>query len=132
MTGPEREKELLRTFAVASKRDRYIELLGTLKGRAKVRLGLDHFGDLDLQRCAKVAAADQTPAGVAALLRTLGAPPTCYVLSSNSAFDGREMQLGDALEAIVGQGSGSFVCCVPGRLAYFEGESPGERYICRR
>lgn len=132
MTGPEREKELLRTFAVASKRDRYVELLGTRKGRAKVRLSLDHFGDLELQRCAKVPAGHQTSAGITALLRTLGAPPTCYVLSSNSDLDGREMQLGNALEAIVGQGSGSFVCCVPGQLAYFEGESPGERYLCRK
>lgn len=113
-------------------RDRCVELLGTRKGRAKLRQNLDHFGDLDIQWCAKVPAGHQTPAGIAALLRTMGDPRTCYVLSSNSDLDGREMQLGDALEAIVGQGSGSFVCCVPGQRAYFEGESPGERYLCRK
>lgn len=131
MTGPDREKELLRTFAVASKRDRYVELLATRKGREKVRRGLDHFGDLDLNRCARIAACDQTPAKIGSLLRALSAPKACYVLSSNSDLDGREMDLGDALEAIVGQGSGAFVCCIPGRLAYFECESQGERYLCR-
>ena len=132
MTGPEREKELLRTFAVKSKRDRYVVLLGTRKGREKVRLGLDHFGDLDLERCAKIPVRDQTPDRIAARLRALGAVRTCHVMSSNSDIDLRDANLADALESIVGYGSGSFVCCVPGRLAYFEGESPGERYICRR
>lgn len=131
MTGPERDKELLRTFPVASRRGRYAALLGTHKGREKVRLGLDHFHDLDPKRCARIAAGDQTPARITALLCALGAPRTCYVLSSNSSLDGCEMEVGDALEAIVGRGNGSFVCCIPGRLAYFEGESQGERYLCR-
>lgn len=110
MTGPERETELMRTSAVASKRDRYVELLGTRKGREKVRLSLDHFGDLSPERCARIGAGDQTPATIASLLRGLGAPATCYILSSNEGLDGREMLLGDALEAIVGTGSGSFAC----------------------
>jgi hypothetical protein len=129
MSGPEREKELLRTFAIPSKRHRYIELLGSRKVREKVRLSLDHFGDLDPGRCNKVPPQDQTPARIATLLRALGAPATCYILSSNSNLDGREMELAAALEEIVGYGSGSFVCCIPGRLAYFEGEAQGARYL---
>lgn len=131
MTGPEREKELLRAFAVASKRDRYVELLATRKGREKVRLGLDHFSDLDPKRCTIVAAGDQTPARIATLLRTHNAPTTCYVMSSDTDLEGRVFDLHEALIEIVGSGFGSFICCIPGRLAYFEGEEPGERYVCK-
>jgi hypothetical protein len=42
------------------------------------------------------------------------------------------MSLSDALADVVGRGFGAFVSCVPEKLAYFEGESPKERYICTR
>jgi len=131
LTGIEREEELFRTFATPAKRERYVELLRTRRDREKVRLSLDHFADLDPARCTRIAAGDQTPAKISTSLRALGAPETCYVMSSNSDLDTHEMQLRDALEAIVGQGCGSFICCIPRRLAYFEGESQGERYVCR-
>ena len=131
MSGPEREKELLRTFTMPSKRNRYFELLESRKGREKVRLSLDHFVDLDPEHCQKVPAPDQTPARIDALLRAHRAPAKCYVMSSNADLDGRELDLHEALGEIVGSGFGSFICCIPGRLAYFEGEEPGERYVCK-
>jgi hypothetical protein len=33
---------------------------------------------------------------------------------------------------VVGSSSGTFVSCIPGRLAYFEGEDPGARFILLR
>jgi hypothetical protein len=131
MTGRERETALLQTFVAAAKRDRFVEMLGTRKGREKLRRGLDHFTDLDPTRCTRIAGGDQTSTWIRARLRALGAPATCYILSSNSDLDGLEMELVDALDAIIGLGSGSFVCCIPGKLAYFEGESQGERYLCQ-
>lgn len=42
------------------------------------------------------------------------------------------MDLSDALIQVIGRGQGTFISCIPGELAYFEGEEPRERHICRR
>ena len=42
------------------------------------------------------------------------------------------MPLHDALNDVVGSSDGTFVSCIPGKLAYFEGEEPNERYILER
>ncbi len=42
------------------------------------------------------------------------------------------MLLTDALAAVVGRGFGTILVCIPGSLAYYEGEDPGERYILER
>lgn len=102
------------------------------KGRLKVCHDLDHFGDLDLRYCKRLVGAEQSQSRIFALLKHLGAPPVWYIISSNSEIDGMELNLNEALDGVVGRGCGSFVCCIPGELAYFEGESQGERYLCNR
>jgi len=42
------------------------------------------------------------------------------------------MDLLEALDAVIGSGQGTFVSCIAGKLAYFESEDLGERYICHR
>jgi hypothetical protein len=42
------------------------------------------------------------------------------------------MALAEALPMLVGRGQGTFISCIPGELAFFEGEEPGERYICHK
>jgi hypothetical protein len=54
------------------------------------------------------------------------------LLAEDPALDGREFPLEEALNAVVGRGMGAFVSCLRGRLAYFEGEEPGERYLLER
>jgi hypothetical protein len=127
-----REEALFEAFAVSIKRQRYVELLTTKRGRDKIRFALDHFSDLDSRFCKQVDPSEQTPSGVLRILKGLGAPSRCYVMSSGSELDGREMELADALTEVVGRGMGTFVCCIPGELAYFEGEEPKRRYICHR
>jgi hypothetical protein len=102
------------------------------KGRAKLRAGLAHFHDLDPRYAHPLPADVHTPTEIASLLRSHGAPPTCYVLSEESGIDGRELPLEEALDRVVGLGMGTFLSCVPGRLAYFEGEEARERYILER
>ena len=45
---------------------------------------------------------------------------------------GREMNLTDALSAIVDMDAGALVSCIPGKLAYFEMKGLGERYLLMR
>jgi hypothetical protein len=127
-----REEALFEAFVVSNKRQRYLGLLATKRGRDKIRAALDHFDDLDPRFCKQVASSDQSLRGVLRILRGLGAPSQCYVMSSHSELDGREMDLAEALAEVIGRSSGTLISCVSGRLAYFEGEEPKRRFICHR
>ena len=123
---------LFAAFVIPAKRERYVELLNTNRGRERVRGTLDHFNDLDPRFCRNVAGQEAKPTAVLDALRKLGAPPQCHVISVNAELDGRDMPLSDALQIAIGRGQGTFISCIDGVLGYFEGEEPNERYICRR
>lgn len=127
-----REEALFEAFVVSNKRQRYLGLLTTKRGRDKIRAALDHFDDLDPRFCEQVASCDQSIGGVLRILRGLGAPSQCYVMSSNRELDGREVELADALAKVIGGGFGTFISCISAELAYFEGEEPKRRFICHR
>ena len=126
------EVAFFQAFVLSKKQERYADLLNTKRGREKIRLSLDHFKDLDSRYCQKMPSAEHTATAIVQTLKGLGAPDICYVMSSSSELDGREMSLSDAINAIVGTGMGSVVSCVPGVLGYFESEGVGERYVCHR
>ena len=124
------EKALFESFIAPNKKRRYIELVETERGRKKIRFGLDHFRDLDLRFCHRIESGEQSLPNILQVLKSLGAPSQCYVMSSGDELDGREMELSEALSGIIGSGVGAFVSCLPGKLAYFESEEMSERYIC--
>jgi hypothetical protein len=123
---------LIRAFVAPERQDRLVGLLGSERGRDKLRGGLAHFAGLDARHVVPIAGSDQSPDGIARLLRGRGAPGTCVLLAEDAALDGQEVGLEEALRQVVGRGMGAFLSCVPGRLAYFEGEGPKERYILAR
>ena len=123
---------LIDAFVRPARRARLRGLLGSAKGRAKLRAGLAHFHDLDPRYACLVPASAESPAGIAALLRARGAPATCYALSEDTRLDGRALPLEEALAQVVGRGMGTVLSCVPGRLAYYEGEEMEERYVLDR
>jgi hypothetical protein len=55
---------------------------------------------------------------------------TCYVLSADDTFNRQIMLIDDALDKIVGSVSTTIISFLPGKLAYFEGHSSSDRYIC--
>src|SRR4051812_6454106 len=71
-------------------------------------------------------------AGVITELRRLGADDDCYVISNNVDLDGATKPLSEIIERVFAFVDGTLVCCVPGRLAYFEGEAPNNRFILHR
>jgi hypothetical protein len=127
----DRAIDLIATFVIPNRRDRYLRLLQSARGRGKLRQGLAHFKDLDPRYAAKLSG-DQDASAIAATLFAKGAPPTCYALSEASRIDDRELSLETALMEVVGRGMGTFLSCIAGQLAYFEGEEPNERYILAR
>jgi hypothetical protein len=126
------EEALIRAFVRTERQPRLLSLLGSPKGRAKLRAALPHFSDLDPRYARRVPPAEQQAGAIEALLRRLGAPALCQLLAEDAQLDGREMPLAEALGAVVGRGMGAFISCLPGRLAYFEAEDAGERYVLHR
>ncbi len=55
-------------------------------------------------------------------LKKKGASDDCYILSSMSSLDKRNLLLRDALDSVYGRGFGCIISCVPGVLLYYEGE----------
>jgi hypothetical protein len=54
----------------------------------------------------------------------------CWVISEEGDLDGKELLLSKVMQEILGRGMGTFLSCLPGRLAYFESEDG--RWILER
>jgi hypothetical protein len=126
----EHERGLAR-FMVGEWRARFRESLAPAKRRNKLRSQLPHFSHLDARFTTPVPTREQSAVELGARLREKGAGDRCYLLSEDADLDGRELALDDALVAIVDGGShiATFISCVPGHLAYFHDEEPGNRYL---
>ena len=123
------EAEFIRRFVSPGKRARYLSLIESRKGREKFIGALDHFDDLDTRYARLLPTRIQTSVQIEELLRQKGSPEHCHVISSNVDIDGKEMLLSEALEETIGNSFGTVISCVPGKLAYFEGEEQNQRYI---
>ena len=124
------EEATLRTFVVAAKRHRLLTLFGSPKRRKEARDALNHFGDWD----ARFAQVVDSSTDVLALLRQVGAPPECHVISDSPDLDGRDMPLGEAVSACEAHSFASVLCCVPGELGFFFDEvyTPRNRVLLLR
>jgi hypothetical protein len=132
MAESEHSAALIRAFITAERRERYLSLLTSSRGREKLRGRLAHLHDLDQRFVSPPPSNEQTPSALAALLRARGAPEECVLLAEDASLDGRRLPLAEALQMIVGRGMGALLSCIPGRLAFYEGEEPGQRYILER
>jgi hypothetical protein len=131
--GPDRVEALTaRAFVSAERLERVLTLLSTQRGRVKLRGSLAHCDCLDGRYVVPIPADRHDAGSIGALLRSLGAGESCRLLAETDAMDGRTMPLDDALQTLVGHGAAAVVICIPGRLAYFEGEEPGDRYVLER
>jgi hypothetical protein len=126
------EDGFVRAFVLDGKRERFRELLSKPKRRSKAQHRLADRRDMDERVMVAIRPDEQTTQGISTLLRQRGAPDRCYVISELAALDQRMVSLHEALSATVGMGLGSVLSCVPGQLAYFEGETPGDRCLLVR
>jgi len=123
------EAEFIKQFVSPARRGRYLSLIESRRGRRKFLGALDHFDELDTRYARLLPTGVQTIVQIEAFLRKKGAPERCHVISSNIEIDDREMHLNEALQETIGRGFGTVISCVPGKLAYFEGEEQNQRYI---
>ncbi len=131
---PERrghEEGLVNAFLAADAGRRARELLWSSR-RSKWTSKLAHSVDFDRQVIVAIPADSQTASKIEKLLQVKGAPAACWLVSERSDWDGSQLPLADALEAVVGAGFGTVISCIPGRLGYFEGEGPRNRHLLER
>ena len=126
------EEAFIIAFVRREKRGRFRALLSDPRRRAKILSTLAHQPPLDQRFMHPIDRSNHNPEAIEKLLRTKGARGTCDVLSEWALFDGLKLPLRSALEHVVGAGMGTVISCISGRLAYYEGEDPGERYILER
>ena len=95
-------------------------------------LGMDAlYRELDERYCAKLPRGSQQQ-DIAFVRQFLSnyKLTTCYVLSAYEPFNQQTMLIEDALNQIVGSSFTTIISFLPGKVAYFEGHSPGDRYLC--
>ncbi len=126
----EHERQLVSSFIVPARQSRYLELLPNPKRRKDITRTFCHFKHLDMRYAEEVPSRHRLAPGLFEHLKSKGAPDLCYALSESDELDGKETSLADALEFIIGRGIGTFLSCVPGKLAYFEDED--NRWLLER
>jgi hypothetical protein len=129
------EKELsLLPLIAPGWRARARELLTSDVGRGKFISRLWHEPPFD-ERYVTVLPHERTwPKSTLEELTRRGAPRSCYVISSNE-LDMQEVRLADALDTLVNGGQAVILICVPGKLAYYQGEEAvggGYQWIIER
>jgi len=129
------EAAVIRAFVQRDKQERFLSFLASPKNRKKFTESLSHFRWFDQRFAASLRwKVDQDPKltpwekhlsgieNIVRLLKSKGAGPSCWVISEDPEIDGRELDLRAALEHVNGRQMGTVLSCVPGKLAYFEGE----------
>ncbi|MGO9403315.1 MAG: hypothetical protein ACLPVW_07575 [Terriglobales bacterium] len=126
------EQAFVECFVQRDRRERALLCLANRKKRRKFVHEFAHHGTYILasEYLRSIKPIQQNPDSIREILRSLGAPDTCHVISEGS-LDGEETDLLSALNEVVGRGMGTVISCLPGRLGYFEGELR-ERYILQR
>ncbi len=126
------ERATILAFFKPERRARYLGLIESAKGRRKVVNQLAHFRELDERFRRPLPKGLNRWEMVAELLSQRGARPTCYVISEETDVDGATLELNTALAAVYGSGMGTILSCIPGKLAYYEGEYMDESCILER
>ncbi len=126
------DEAVILSFFRPERRERFLTFARSAKNRSKLRARLAHCDDLDPKYRVPIPAAAHNAAAVEHLLRKAGAGERCFLIAEAVELDGKELPLADALLAIVGSGSAAIVSCIPGTLAFYEGEDAHNRYLLQR
>jgi hypothetical protein len=125
------QEAIFKAFIHPGKKDRFLTLLSK-SDRSKLTSQFAHGVKLDFRFAEQIPPKLQNVNDIEKMLKSKGATSNCFVISENSQLDEKEMPLREALIATIGQGMGTFISCIPGKLAYFEAEEANERYILSR
>ena len=123
------ELQQMAAFLNAPKLERFAELTASDAGRRRLLRELSHFTGFKASAIRTITSSAHTPDGIAAALRKMGAPDTCYVISANRALDRKSLALDVALQEIVDRRHSALLIAIPGRLGFYEGDGTRNRCI---
>tara|TARA_R110002110_G_scaffold360053_1_gene569870 strand:+ start:10769 stop:11206 length:438 start_codon:yes stop_codon:yes gene_type:complete len=120
------EEMLVKNFIVKSKRSRLLNFITSKKNRSKFTEMIHHFGYLDSRYIILVENREHSAEVIQKKLTSMGAPDECYLISTTDLLDAKVLKLAEALDKVLYGNRGypypSFISCIPGKLAYYEGE----------
>jgi hypothetical protein len=124
------EQGFVETFIPPGRRDRFLAALANPKSRAIFNRELHHPKSSFLlsEYIEQIVPSQHYTRFIAPKLRSMGATDQCWVFGNY--IDGQQMKLEEALDALIGIGSGTIISCIPGKLAFFENED--SRVILRQ
>jgi len=126
------EQEFARAFILPGKQERYLSMLSSDKGRARLLAKFPHCRDLNMKYATLIRGPQPNVSAILELLTQQGGPSTCHVISADRDIEQLDLPLEKALTEAVGMNMGTFISCIPGKLGYFEFEDLSERYIFAR
>ncbi len=128
------EVEYIKSFIIKDKKQRYYDLIRSKKGRLKIKSLLCHAHIADIVDEFKflLPTKNQMLSTILKILKSHNAKNTCQLIFESKIINNEEMELEDALKKFFGQSSGIIISCIPGKLAYYEGEDTDERYIIKK
>ncbi len=130
MTGRSEERLTLARLVEPRQRARLLHALESKHRLSRIDRIFSHGAPWDDRWIVRLSADQQQAGPLHAELRSRGAPTQCWIVGGQ--LDGEALTLSDALHRIVGGLSSSLVICIPGDLAYFEGEELGDRFVLDR
>jgi hypothetical protein len=116
------EETTFRAFLRHGRAERYVSLARKSR-KTKLRENLYQVdAAIDRRYVLVVGTEDANPSAVCRLLRHYGAPASCHVISADTNLDGQELDLEEALAEVFDFSQATIISCIPGKLAYFEGD----------
>jgi hypothetical protein len=121
---------LISAFVKRSKRERYREFLANPRTRHKFTHQLAHFTDFEDKYRLPFLFTNLSAENIVVELQRRHSPSVVFAISEDPRLDQKEIALVDAIPQIVGNGMGTVLSCLPGRLAFVETED--DRFILER
>jgi hypothetical protein len=113
-------------FFTKAKVARYTGFVAKEKTRGKFISQLAHLKDLEYSKFKK---AGPDPRALIIQVANNLSLKMCYAISENRRIDGRFLYIPEAIEKVIGYGSGTLLVFGRAQVVYYEGEEMGDRWI---
>jgi hypothetical protein len=120
------------SFIAKRYKRQWLAILERTKPNSEVFRGMDNlYRELDERHCTELPKGNKQQN--ISFVKQAIAPykiTRCWVLSAHEHFNEQSIPVEEALQKIVGTSSTTLISFLPGKVAYFEGHSVDERYLC--
>jgi len=118
------EVSFIKFFIAKERQERFLALVENKKKRKKLRLLLAHSLVLNNERIRPINKEEDNKEQIYQILKKNGSPDNCHIICESSKYDDKDMDLKDALNELFDMDLGYIISCIPGKLAYYQGEGP--------